>query len=78
MRTHVRFTRVNKKEAVSEASGVNAKVERGPTLMFTRTRDLSYVACTCLYLRTYELVLKLHDSGIHPRFKQMSLCEGKL
>ena len=61
-----------------EVSGVNVKVERGPTLTFTRARDLSYIACTCLYLRAYAPVLKLHDSGIHPHFKQMTLSEGIL
>ena len=40
--SHVKFTCVNKLEAMYERPRVNVKVERG--LVFTFTRDLPYIA----------------------------------
>ena len=53
--THVKFTLVNKIEAVYERPRVNVKVERGST--FTFTRDLPYIVST-LFTRVNKIYLR--------------------
>ena len=54
VRTQVKFTRVNEKEAMYERPRANVKVEEGST--FTLTRNLPYIVSivfTCV--RTYKI-----------------------
>ena len=59
VRTHVKFTRVNEKEAMYERPRANVKVEEGST--FALTRNLPYIVSivfTCVKftcVRTYKI-----------------------
>ena len=66
VRTHVNFTRVNKRETMYERSRVSVNVEQGSTFMFTR--DLPYIVSSS-FTRVYFTCVrteKLRDSGSQP------------